>query len=67
MAHSEMSYALRHGASQHVIFMSLAVPNWKQLASGPKNTGLACNDILLFANIKIQLTWKLEVTVKIKS
>jgi len=31
-----------------------------------KKIGLPCTDILLFANIKIQLTGTFEVTVKIK-
>jgi hypothetical protein len=55
MAQSEMVYALRQGASQHVIMPS-AVPNLKQLVVRPRNSGLACTDILLFANMKIHLT-----------
>ena len=40
--------------------MSSAVPNCKQIADGPKKYGLVFTDILLFSNIKIQLTGTFE-------
>ena len=47
--------------------MSSAVPNYKQIADGPKKYGLVFTDILLFSNIKIQLTGTFEIAAKIKS
>ena len=42
-AHTEMAYASRQVASQHVIMLS-AFSNLKHLGGGPTNSGVACND-----------------------
>jgi hypothetical protein len=65
MARTEMAYTSQV-ASQHVIMLSV-FSNLKHLGGGPTNSGVACNDFLLFANMKIQLTGTFEVTAKIKS
>jgi hypothetical protein len=48
MAYSEMSYALRQAATQHVIMFSVVL-TCKHTRDGPTNTGQACTDILIFA------------------
>jgi hypothetical protein len=62
MALSEVS-----NGSQELMCMSSVLPNWKQIVGGPTNSDLACTDIWLYANIKIQLTKTFQVTEKIKS
>jgi len=59
MALSRMSYG-----NQKVMCLSSAVPNWKQLRGDPTNCGPACTDILLFANMKIQLTETFQFNAK---
>jgi hypothetical protein len=54
-AHSEMVSALLQDASQHVIMPS-AVPKLNQIGCGPTHNTLATSDVLLFPNMKIELT-----------
>jgi len=54
------------GVSQHVILAS-AFPKIRHLGGSRTNFGLACNDFLLFANMKIQSSRIFKFTAKINS